>query len=190
MISISINAQSAEEAQHAMLTLLAGTSAPVMMNVTTAGTVSTESASEVAAAAKRPSGRTRAAAADKAATQAISTGEERVDPEADKQDAVDEAADTKASELAKLSHDSVRSLLGGYVQAYGMAAAQEDGAKMIGIPKISELKDDQAVLAKAVLAIGSGIESNPYKREMVGDGITAEKIAELKPIIAAAKAVK
>ncbi|MGZ5987421.1 MAG: hypothetical protein ACXWLZ_00090 [Rhizomicrobium sp.] len=159
-------------------------------------TGNTESASEVAAATgKRPSGRTRQAAADKAAAatgttgQAISTGEERVDPATEAQDKADEAAETKV-EPVKLNHDSVRKMLGGYVMAYGMEAAQADGVGLIGTAKISDLKDDQAVLAKAVIAIAQGIEKNPNKREIAGDGITAEKLAELKPIVAAALAVK
>jgi hypothetical protein len=130
-----------------------------------------------------------AAAAAAGTGQGISTGEERAETA---QDAKDEAADTKAAtpEPVKLNHDSVRAMLGGYVQAYGMAAAQEDGVKLIGTAKISELKDDQAVLAKAVIEIGTGIEKNPHKRDIAGDGITAEKLAELKPIVAAALAVK
>lgn len=188
MIQITIDGENAAAVQDEMRALLAGERPQ-----TTA-----ETATEAATSAgKRPSGRTRAAAADKAAAatgntgQGISTGEERVDPETDKQDAKDEAADTKAAapESVKLSHDSVRTMLGGYVQAYGMAAAQEDGTKIIEVPKISDLKDDQAVLAKAVVAVDLAIEKNPYKREIAGDGITKEKLAELKPLVVAAKAV-
>lgn len=132
------------------------------------------------------------AAAKEKAAQSISTGEERVDPAVAVQDAKDEAADTKAAtpEPVKLTHDSVRAMLGGYVQAYGMSAAQEDGTKVIEVPKISDLKDDQAVLAKAVIAIANAIEKNPHKRDIAGDGITAEKLAELKPLVQAAVAVK
>jgi hypothetical protein len=152
------------------------------------------SAAKPIAPNKPASGRTRDKnkADAEAAPQNISTGEERTDPEAEKQDAKDEAADTKAAapEPVKLNHDSVRAMLGGYVQAYGMAAAQEDGVKLIGTAKISELKDDQAILAKAVIAIGIGIEKNPHKRDIAGDGITAEKLAELKPVVTAALAVK
>jgi hypothetical protein len=140
---------------------------------------------------KPASGRTREKNKAAAEQPNISTGEERVDPEADKQDAADEAADTKAATAPmRLTHDSVRVVLGGYVQAFGMAAAQEDGAKLIATPKISEVHYTQAALAKAVIAIAQGIEKNPYKRDLAGDGITAEKLAELKPIVAAAMAVK
>jgi hypothetical protein len=71
-----------------------------------------------------------------------------------------------------------------------MAAAQEDGTEIIQVPKISDLKDEQPALAKAVIAVASAIEKNPHKRDLVGDGITAEKLAELKPIVQAAMAVK
>lgn len=131
------------------------------------------------------------AAAEAAAStgQSISSGEERTDPAADKQDAADEAAE-KPFEPVKLTHDSVRAVLGGYVQAFGMAAAQEDGSKLIAIAKISEIPDTQAALAKAVLAIADGIENNPYQRALVGDGITPEKVKDLVPTIAAARLVK
>lgn len=127
-----------------------------------------------------------------AAQQSIQTGGERTNPEADKADAKDEAADTKAAtpEPLKLTHDSVRAVLGGYVQAYGMAAAQEDGSKLIGIAKISEIPDNPKALAAAIIAIAQGIEKNPFKRDPAGDGLSKEKTDELKPIVTAAVAVK
>ncbi len=132
------------------------------------------------------------AAAKEKAAQNIANGGEHTDPAVEKQDAADEAADAKAAtpEPIRFNHDTVRKMLGGYVQAYGMEAAQTDGAKLIEIAKISDLADDQKVFAKAIIAIASGIEKNPYSREIAGDGITAEKLAELKPIVQAAMAVK
>lgn len=147
----------------------------------------------VSSTGKPASGRTRAKANEEKPN--ISTGEERVDPKDspadEKQDAKDEAADTAAQQPKPmvLTHDSVRSLLGGYVQAFGMAAAQEDGPKLIGIAKISEIPDDQKALAKAVIAIATGIEKNPHKRTLEGDGIEAEKMAEMKPIVQHAQKV-
>lgn len=196
-ISITIDGNTAEDIQRELRNLLNGegrSTGPVtggaLSGVVAGNTESTEkplTAAQKKAAEK--AAKEAAEAAAKAAQQAISTGEERVDPAADKQDAKDEAAE-KAAEPVKLTHDSVRAVLGGYVQAYGMAAAQEDGAKLIKIAKISEIPDDQAALAAAVIAIATGIEKNPHKRDIAGDGITAEKLAELKPIVAAAVAVK
>lgn len=193
-INITITADNAVLAQEEMRVLLNGSTGAVgTTNFTPSGPIAeTAEQPRMTAAQKKAAekaAKEAAEAAAKAAQQAISTGEERVDPAADKQDAKDEAAE-KAAEPVKLTHDSVRAVLGGYVQAYGMAAAQEDGAKLIKIAKISEIPDDQAALAAAVIAIATGIEKNPHKRDIAGDGITAEKLAELKPIVAAAVAVK
>lgn len=156
---------------------------------------------------KPASGRTRGKAD---AQQAIQTGGERADPEtsaADKaKDAEDEDAETakieeekaaakdaaakKAAEPAPLTRDDVKKVLGGYVQAYGMSAASEDGVAFLGVSKVSEIPDTQADFARVIIAIATGIEKNPKKREMDGDGISKEKLAELKPIVQAALAVK
>lgn len=130
------------------------------------------------------------AAKEAAVQQAISTGEERTDPAADKQDAADEKAETAATKPVDLTHDDVKKMLGGYVMAYGMEAAQADGVSMIGAPKISEIPSTQAALAAAVLGIATAINSNPHKRDLNGDGLSAEKTAELKVIVQAAQAVK
>ncbi|MDI1263908.1 MAG: hypothetical protein PS018_11685 [bacterium] len=132
-------------------------------------------------------------AAEQAAKEAAEAAEKANQPEqqaAAAQDAKDEIADEKPAETEalKLNHDSVRKMLGGYVMAYGMEAAQEDGTKIIGAPKISDLADDQKVLGAAVIAIATAIEKNPHKRELAGDGITKEKTAELKPFVVAALA--
>jgi hypothetical protein len=150
-----------------------------------------ETATEAAISkAKPPSGRTREKIKAAAEVQAISTGEERVDPAAEAQDAKDEAADTAATKPVDLTHDDVKKMLGGYVQAYGMEAAQADGVGFIGAPKISEISNTQQALAKAIIGIAQGIEKNPNKRDIAGDGLTGEKTAELKVIVQAAMAVK
>jgi hypothetical protein len=113
----------------------------------------------------------------------ISTGEDRVDPDnpddasVSEQDAADEAAETAATKQAnggKLTLDDVRKGLGEYVKLYGMAAAQEDGPKLIQKVlgdntklKVSDLPDDQAVLAKAVAGTKELCEKNPFKRAKV-----------------------
>lgn len=142
---------------------------------------------------KPVSGRTREKNKAEAAAEAkanISTGEERSDPAVDAQDAADEKAETAATKPVDLTHDDVKKMLGGYVQAYGMAAAQEDGVGFIGAPKISEIPNTQAALSAAVIGIAKAIETNPKKRDIAGDGLTPEKTAELKVIVTAALAVK
>lgn len=187
MISVTIDGANAAELHAELRALLAGDANRI--SPTAADVAKLEAPG--GAQEKRPSGRTRAAAADKAAAaQAISTGEERVDPEADKHDAADEAAESAKTKPADLTHDDVKKLLGGYVQAYGMEAAQADGVDFIFAPKISEIPNTQAALAKAIIGIASAINSNPKKRELNGDGLSAEKLAELKPIVQAAQAVK
>jgi hypothetical protein len=141
-------------------------------------------------AAQKKAAEKAAKEAAAAAQQAISTGEERTDPAADKQDAADETAETAATKTVDLTHDDVKKLLGGYVMAYGMEAAQADGTGFIGAPKISEIPNTQAALAAAIIGIAKGINNNPNKREINGDGLSPEKTAELKTIVAAAMAVK
>ena len=107
----------------------------------------------------------------------ISTSpEDRRDPDnpADAaQDAADEAAETASAKAAsgkKLTHDDVRSALGAYVKAYGMAAAQEDGPKVIalmfgaGSSKVSDIPDTPEALAKAVAGVEEMTRKNPYER--------------------------
>ena len=109
----------------------------------------------------------------------ISTGAERIDPanpEDAAQDAADEAAEAekvKAAAGGKLTHDDVRSALKGYVTAFGMQAAMEDGPKVItlvvgeGKVKVSDIPDDQDVLAKVIAGIEEMTAKNPFKRDAV-----------------------
>jgi hypothetical protein len=159
------------------------------------GSVTGEQTSEPKQTAAQRKAAEKAAkeAAEQAAKEAAAAEAEKAPPtEGEKQDAKDEAADTakSAPEPLKLTHDHVRKLLGGYVMAYGMENAQADGPTLLGVQKISEVPDTQQALAAAILSIANGIEKNPQKREMSGDGITKEKIDELKPFVDAAKAVK
>ena len=98
---------------------------------------------------------------------AISTGEERIDPtnpEDAAQDAADEAAEVAATRKPDLTHDDVRQALGAYVKAFGMPAAMEDGPKLIGFPKVSDIPAEQEPLGAAVQAITAAIEANPFGR--------------------------
>lgn len=106
------------------------------------------------------------------ADRQISTNpENRIDPEDAARDEADEKAETAATSGKKLTHDDVRNALGAYVKAYGMAAAQADGPVLIGKvlgdetkTKVSDLPDDQEVLAKAVAGVQEMISKNPFGR--------------------------
>jgi hypothetical protein len=190
-VHIQLSGESAGEISNDLRQLLNGMTAyrgePISTIDSTVAVAQKNEAPKLTAAQKKAAEKTAAAAI---AQQAIQTGEERTDPAADKQDAADEAADTAAAKTVDLTHDDVKKLLGGYVMAYGMEAAQADGTGFIGAAKISEIPNTQAALAAAVIGIAKGINGNPNKRELNGDGLSAEKTAELKAIVAAAMAVK
>lgn len=105
---------------------------------------------------------------------AISTGEERIDPasaEDQAQDAADEQAEVEQTTPAKLTHDDVRAALKKYLDAYGTAAAMEDGPKVLtlmfgeGKVKVSDVPEDQEALQKAIDGIGEMLRKNPFSRE-------------------------
>lgn len=98
-------------------------------------------------------------------------------PEVQAQDAADETAEAAAAapepapEPAKmLSHEDIRGALGAYSKKFGLPAAQEDGPKMLqaivpDVRKISDLPVDQETLGKALAAIQTAMEQNPYGRK-------------------------
>lgn len=191
MIDVHFNSPTVAELQIEMHALLMG-HAHRPGPVTNAEIVAR---AEPVAPNKPASGRTRQTAAEKAAQAAsnISTGEERVDPEADKQDAADEAAESKAAapEPAKLTHDDVKKVLGAHVQAYGMAASQADVKVLLnGAEKLSAIPDTQPALAAAIISIADAIEKNPRKHDIAGDGLEAATVAAITPLVQAARAVK
>lgn len=192
-IDVQFHAATVAELHLEMHALLIGHANRPSTTAVATGTVATDeprmTAAQKKAAEKAAKEAAEAAAAAHTASN-ISTGEDRTDPAADKQDAKDEAADTAATKAVDLTHDDVKKLLGGYVMAYGMEAAQADGTGFIGAPKISEIPNTQAALAAAIIGIAKGINYNPNKRELNGDGLSPEKTAELKLIITAAMAVK
>lgn len=141
-----------------------------------ASTAAPEAPAEAPAARK---GRPKKAAEEK---QLISTGEDRVDPaQVAEQDAKDEAAEVEAArDPAKpVSRDDVAAVMTEYVNAYGMAAAQEDGVliykEALGEPpsghegwKLSILPyDDQARMAKVMATWARATKENPLKRAKV-----------------------
>ncbi|AKR54365.1 hypothetical protein XM25_00805 [Devosia sp. H5989] len=139
--------------------------------------IAEDEAAEAADAAVKAAGEeTGAVVADR---QISSSPEDRVDPDNDAdaaQDAADEAAETaqqKAASGKAQTLDDVRAALGKYVKAYGMAAAQEDGPKVIALVlgkkhspeapcKISDIPDDK--IAAAIAGVEEMIQKNPYNR--------------------------
>jgi hypothetical protein len=136
------------------------------------------------AADKADADRATQAVADRAeeTVAGISTGEERTDPdnpddvaqdsaEDAAQDALDEAHETAAAREAgggAKTLDDVRAALGKYVKAFGMAAAQEDGPRVLsmvcgdGVTKISAVPDDK--IAAVIAGIEEMLVKNPFKR--------------------------
>lgn len=104
----------------------------------------------------------------------ISTGEERIDPttEAEQaQDAADEAAEVAAQPVKELTHDDVRAALKAYMDFYGQAATMEDGPKVFkeqfgsGVAKVSDIPNDQASLQKAINGVNEMRAKNRFNRE-------------------------
>jgi hypothetical protein len=193
-INVTITADTTKELHSELWALLNGSHpAPATSTVPTPVVTVTPVEQKVAEPEAPKRGRGRPPKAEPVEpVQYISTGEERVDPATEAevaQDAADEAADTAAEKVepAKLTHDDVKKMLSGYVQAYGMAAVQVDGAGMIGADKVSSIPDDQKALAEAVIGIAKAIEGNPNKRDMSGE-ISPEKMAEMKALVASAQA--
>lgn len=122
--------------------------------------------------------------AAKQAAAISTTPEDRQDPEnpepADDaetvaQDAADEAAETAETKTG-LTLDDVRTVLGIYVKAYGMAAAQVDGPKVIATVlgkahdpnapcKVSDIPDDK--IEAVIAAIKLAGKENRFGREAV-----------------------
>jgi hypothetical protein len=189
MINITITADNAELAQMEMRALLAGDG---KVTVASNGESATASEPRMTAAAQKKAAKEAAerAAAEAAAAEAAkqpATAE-------DKQDAKDEAADTaaqKGPDPVKLTHDDVKKVLGAHVQAYGMAASQADVKLLLnGAEKLSAIPDTQEALAAAIICIAGAIEKNPRKHEIAGDGLEADTIAAITPLVKAARAVK
>lgn len=132
----------------------------------TAGVETTAVTATQAAVAEEPKRRTRAKKSD--APQISTNPEDRQDPAAvEEQDKADEAAETEAAkaEQPKLTHDDVRKALKGYLDTFGMAAAQEDCPKIMGFAKASDVPDDQAKLAEAIEKLTKAAAENPFSRK-------------------------
>ena len=127
-----------------------------------------------------------AEAAESAARQNISTGENRIDPaspevddsaEDTAQDAADEAAEVEAHRDPEkpLTIDDVKAVVMAYAEKYGMPAAQADGPRIfveaLGAPpkgeefwKFSILPvDDQGKIQKVISIWQRATTENPFK---------------------------
>lgn len=109
-----------------------------------------------------PRKRGRPAKATEPAPNIQAEPENRVDPATEAQDAADEKATQEQGR--PLSKDDVRAAMTDYLKKYGNVAAMEDGPKILGVPKISELADTQDALRKAVDDTLSAIANNPFDR--------------------------
>jgi hypothetical protein len=192
-LNINVSGESAGEVRNELQALLNGLTAyrgePIAGEQTGASGGTTEPP-RMTAAQKKAAEKAAKEAAEAAAAEAAkqpATAE-------DKQDAADEAADTaaqKAADPVKLTHDDVKKVLGAHVQAYGMAASQADVKLLLNdAEKLSAIPDTQQALAAAILSIANAIEKNPRKHEIAGDGLEADTIKAITPIVQAARAVK
>lgn len=111
-----------------------------------------------------PAKRTRKPKTAEATPSIQAKPENRVDPATEAQDTADEKAEQAPAQGRPLSGDDVRAAMTDYLKKYGKVAAMEDGPKILGVAKISELGDDQEKLRKAVEDTASAVANNPFKR--------------------------
>lgn len=170
-VTIHIEAASAGEARAEMQALLAGTVTSVwrVSPAVPVESVIAKPADEPAAApeapaapeAKAPAKRGRPPKAD-APAAAVETAAAAPAPEEAAQDFLDETpAKTKPA-----TRDDVRNAMMDYSAKYGMPAAQADGPKILGFPKLSAIPDT-ADFASLVAAMKRATETNPYDRAVV-----------------------
>lgn len=172
MIKLEIHATDVTELRKTLASLaaletgmIAAVAQPVEPAPTPAPQAAPEPEPEKEEAPKRRGRKKKEEKADEEPQPEISANpEDRTDPEADEQDAEDEAAEAEAVSTGKLTHDDIRSALGDYVHKFGMPATQEDGPRIIASicegSKVSEIPDDQTTLAKVrdtiLLAVQKG----------------------------------
>jgi hypothetical protein len=113
------------------------------------------------------------------ASPAISTGEERVDP----QDAADEAAESAAAKTASggaLTLNDVRRLSKAYGDKYGVEAVVKDMRDILGCG-ISEIPDTQEAIAAAMAKIQAAINVRPVRPSAPAAPETPTPQPEKKP---------
>lgn len=102
------------------------------------------------------------------AKAAISTGDERTDPENpedDAQDAADEAADEANQSDTEATRDDVRALMMEYSKAKGMPALNSDMSSVLktlfsdgDVTKLSEIPEDPKAFADVIAALSAKLE--------------------------------
>lgn len=87
----------------------------------------------------------------------ISTGEPRINPEDEAQDAADEAAETAARKTDKLMIEDLRAAMGRYTAAFGAKASIDNIRALVGCP-IIEVPEDEigAAIGRIEAAISGG----------------------------------
>ncbi|MFY7925550.1 MAG: hypothetical protein ACOVN5_07045 [Aquidulcibacter sp.] len=125
--------------------------------------------------AEEPAKRTRRKKEDAPVKAAISSGEERVNPEEEAQDQADEAAEADQGPGRTFTADDVRDAMGLYVNKFGMDAAQEDGpgllVDVLGAPPAGNLfwklsiipADKYEAVRDAWVSAATGVQR--YKRK-------------------------
>ena len=176
-VTITINGQTAAESLFELSALAGGFRSLVVpddrMTVSQAAAHAEQEAIAAECVTPKPEASTpvedkpkRARKAKEEKPQISTNPENRVDPEVAEQDAADEAAEVAEQPAApKATHDDVRAVMGAYARLYGMEAAMEDGVKILGVKKISDLTDDQ--IYGALSAGQDALEKNPFKRTPV-----------------------
>ncbi len=171
-VTITIEAPTAAEARAEMQKLLSSGDTVtsvwrVSPSVPVESVIAPQPADEPAAAAPeapapaKTRGRPPKAAAPAAA---VETAAAAPAPEAAAQDFLDETPEP--AKTKPVTRDDVRNAMMDYSQKYGMPAAQADGPKILGFPKLSAIPDT-ADFASLVAAMKRATETNPYDRTVV-----------------------
>jgi hypothetical protein len=95
-------------------------------------------------------------------TSAISTGEPRVNPEDEAQDAADEAAESEAAKTPDLTHEDLRAAIGRFTKTHGIVVAQKRVPELLGCPVI-EFPTNR--IADAIAVIDAEAAKPPEKAE-------------------------
>lgn len=174
-IEIKVTADTAEEARELMARLAMGASATLTYEVTTVreevaaenGVASQSALPETPAPAPAPEEKPAAKKAKPKKAEAPAPAPVVADAPV-----IEEPEQVKPAD-ATLTLDDVRNALGEYVKVYGMAAAQEDGTKVLkmlfgeAVSNMSGIPATQEALRKTIDGVREMTAKNPYKRTPV-----------------------
>ena len=176
-IPAAVHAAATEAVVEAPLDQPQSGASPAVASLTEApsSTTITETSGTATAVTEKPARKPRTKKAEEAKPLISTDPENRANPEDEAQDAADEAAEREASRTPEKAYtaDDVRSALGEYVAKYGMAAAQEDGPKLLALAFGESVKTISAIpatpenYAKAVAGAREMTAKNPYNRKAV-----------------------